>query len=305
MQHSQLRGSMTALITPFRDGKVDDKCYQDFVAWQIKEGTDAVIPCGTTGESPTLSHDEHHHVVELCIEVAKGKVPVIAGCGSNATEEAISLTHHAERAGADAALHVVPYYNKPTQEGLYQHFKAIHDATQLPILLYNVPARTVTSISIETQARLAALPRIVGVKDATGDIVRPVQTRLTCGADFIQLTGEDANILPFLAQGGHGCISVTSNIAPSLCKQLQQAWAKGDLATAQRINDLLSPLHAAMFCETSPGPVKYAASLMGLCRYELRLPLVPISKASEKIVEDALAQVGLLNSVEPRVRQAV
>ncbi len=292
----RLQGSIPALITPFADGKVDAKRYQDFVAWQIKEGSTGVVPCGTTGESPTLSHEEHHHVVELCLEVAKGKVPVIAGCGSNSTAEAISLTQHAEKAGADAALHIVPYYNKPTQEGIYQHFKAIHDATRMPIILYNVPGRTVANMSVATNGRLAELPRIVGIKDATGDIVRPVQTREACGADFVQLSGEDANILPFLVQGGRGCISVTANIAPRLCADLHKAWNAGDLATAQKINDLLTPLHDAMFCETSPGPVKYAASLLGLCRYEFRLPMVPISKANEKIVEDAMRKVGLLDA---------
>lgn len=296
LDRTKFQGSMTALITPFADGNVDAKRYQDFIAWQIKEGTDGVIPCGTTGESPTLSHEEHHRVIDLCIEVAKGKIPVIAGCGSNSTAEAVSLTQHAERAGADAALHIAPYYNKPTQEGLYQHFKAIHDATHLPIILYNVPSRTVVNISVATIARLAELPRIVGIKDATGDIVRPVQTRAACGTNFRQLTGEDANVLPFLVQGGHGCISVTSNIAPSLCSQLHKAWTKGDIATAQKINDVLTPLHDAMFCETSPGPVKYAASLLGLCRYELRLPMAPISKASEKIVEDALRNAGLMSA---------
>lgn len=304
MGQTRFHGSITALITPYADGKVDEKKYQEFIAWQIAEGTAAVVPCGTTGESPTLTQDEHHRVVELCIEVAKGKVPVIAGCGSNATAHAIDLTKHAERVGADAALHVVPYYNKPTQEGLYQHFKAIHDATNLPIVLYNVPGRTVANLGVATLARLATLPRIVGIKDATGDIVRPVQTRAACGADFIQLTGEDAIVLPFLAQGGHGCISVTSNIAPSLCAQLHQAWAKGDLAKAQSINDLLTPLHDAMFCETSPGPVKYAASLLGLCRYELRLPLAPIAKANEKIVEDAMRKVGLLEASGAKLKVA-
>jgi 4-hydroxy-tetrahydrodipicolinate synthase len=300
LDRTKLQGVVTALITPFADGKVDEKAYQDLVAWQIKQGADGVVPCGTTGESPTLSHDEHHRVVELCIEVAKGKILVIAGCGSNSTEEAIDLTKHAERAGADAALHVTPYYNKPTQEGLYQHFKAIHDATQLPIVLYNIPGRSVVNINTATMARLAELPRIVGVKDATGDIVRPVQTRLACGADFRQLSGEDANVLAFLAHGGHGRISVTSNIAPSLCSQLHRAWVKGDIATAQKLNDLLTPLHDAMFCETNPGPVKYAASLLGLCRYEFRLPLVPISKTNEKIVEDAMRKAGLLDSVSAK-----
>lgn len=302
LELTKFHGSMTALITPFADGKVDEKRFQDLVAWQIKEGTQAVIPCGTTGESPTLSHEEHHRVVELCIEVAKGKVPVIAGSGSNSTAEAISLTQHAERAGADAALVVTPYYNKPTQEGLYQHFKAIHDATHLPIIIYNIPGRSVINMSVDTMARLAQLPRIIGVKDATGDIVRPVHTRATCGMDFVQLTGEDANILPFLAQGGHGCISVTSNIAPRLCSDLHKAWAKGDIAAAQKINDTLTPLHDALFCETSPGPVKYAASLLGLCRYEFRLPLVPIGKANEKVVEEAMQKVGLLDNA---MRKAV
>jgi 4-hydroxy-tetrahydrodipicolinate synthase len=296
LERTKFQGSMTAILTPFANGKVDEKAYQDFVAWQIAQGTEGVIPCGTTGESPTLSHDEHHRVVELCIEAAKGKVPVIAGCGSNSTDEAISLTQHAERAGADAALHIMPYYNKPTQEGLYQHIKAIHDASSLPIILYNVPSRTVVDIKVETVARLAKLPRVFGIKDASGDIERPVQTRIACGDDFRQLTGEDANTLAFLAQGGHGCISVTANVAPALCAQLHRAWRKGDVAEAQRLNDILMPLHDAMFCETSPGPVKYAASLLGLCSYEFRLPLVPISKANEKIVEEALQRTGLLSS---------
>jgi 4-hydroxy-tetrahydrodipicolinate synthase len=302
MNLSRFSGSMTALITPMADGKVDEKRFQEFVKWQIDEGTDGVIPVGTTGESATLSHAEHERVIELCLEVAKGKVPVIAGCGSNSTDEAISLNRFAEKAGADATLQVVPYYNKPTQEGLYQHFKAIHDASGIPVILYNVPGRTVASLNNETVARLAELPRIIGIKDATGDITRPVKTRALCGDTFRQLTGEDGNVLAFLAVGGHGCISVTSNIAPGLCAQLHDAWAKGDLATAQMLNDKLMPLHDAMFCETSPGPVKYAASLLGLCRYELRLPMVAISKANEKIVEDALTQAGLLSATAKRQR---
>lgn len=296
MISTRIHGSVTALITPFIDGKIDEKRFQDFVKWQIDQGTHGLVPCGTTGESPTLTHEENHRVTELCLEVAKGKVPVIAGCGSNSTAEAISLTQHAEKAGADAALHVVPYYNKPTQEGIYQHYKAIHDATNLPILVYNIPGRSVVNVSVETMARLAELPRIIGAKDSSGDITRPVRTRLASGASFRQMSGDDPFALPFLAQGGHGCISVTSNIAPALCSQMHNAWTKGDVATAQKINDLLLPLHDAMFCETSPGPVKYAASLLGLCRYEYRLPLVPISKANEKIVEDALRHVGILTS---------
>ena len=296
MLNTRFHGSITALITPFADGKVDEKRFQDFVKWQIDQGTHGVVPCGTTGETPTLTSEEDDRVIQLCIEVAKGKVPVIAGCGSNATAEAIQHTRAAEKLGADAALHVTPYYNKPTQEGLFQHFKAVHDNSALPIIIYNIPGRSVVNMTVETMERLAELPRIVGVKDATGDILRPVRTRSTCGADFIQLTGEDGNVLAFLAQGGHGCISVTSNIAPALCAQLHNAWAKGDIKTAQKINDQLMPLHDALFCETSPGPVKYAASRLGLCRYEFRLPLVPISKASEAIVEEALQTVGLLNA---------
>ncbi|MFY9287361.1 MAG: 4-hydroxy-tetrahydrodipicolinate synthase [Alphaproteobacteria bacterium] len=293
MAKTQFHGSNTALITPFADGKVDEKRFQEFVQWQIDQGTHGLIPCGTTGESPTLTHEEHNRVVKLCIEVAKGKVPVMAGCGSNSTAEAISLTKHAEKDGADAALHVVPYYNKPTQEGMYQHYKAIHDATGLPIYIYNIPGRSVVNMSIETQQRLAELPRIVGVKDSSGDITRVVRTRSTCGETYIQLTGDDPVALPFLSEGGHGCISVTSNIAPALCAQMHNAWAKGDVATAQKINDQLMPLHDALFAETSPGPVKYAASLLGLCRYEFRLPLVPIAKANEKLVEEAMKKVGL------------
>lgn len=290
-------GSVTALITPFKNGKVDSKKFQEFVAWQIAQGTQGVVPCGTTGESPTLSHEEHRQVNELCIEVAKGKVPVIAGAGSNATAEAIALTQHAEKAGADAVLHVTPYYNKPTQAGLYAHFKAIHDNSNLPIFIYNIPPRSVISMTVETMAQLAALPRIVGVKDATNDLTRPVKTRLTCGADFIQFSGEDGTALAFLAQGGHGCISVTSNVAPALCAQMHAAWQKGDVKTAQQIQDKLMPLHDALFSETSPGPVKFAASLLGWGENSLRLPLVPVSKATEQNVEMALQAAGLL---EPR-----
>ena len=304
MPAPNFHSSITALITPFADGKVDERRFQDLVAKQIAQGTSALVPVGTTGESPTLSHEEHHRVVDLCIEVAKGNAPVMAGCGSNSTAEAISLTKHAEKSGADAALVVTPYYNKPTQEGLYQHFKAIHDASGLPIFIYNIPGRSVVNMSVETMTRLAELPRIVGVKDATNDITRVARTRALCGAEFIQLSGEDANILAFLAEGGHGCISVSSNVAPALCAQLHAAWRKGDLRAAQTLNDQLMPLHDALFCETSPGPVKYAASLLGLCRYELRLPLVPIAKTSEKVVEDALKKVGLLAAAVTPAKRA-
>ncbi len=287
------KGSITALLTPFKGGKVDEKAYQSFVDWQIKEGTHGLVPCGTTGESPTLTHDEHHRVVELCIEVAKGRAFVIAGAGSNSTDEAISLTQHAKRAGADAALHVTPYYNKPTQEGLYRHYMAIADAVDLPIIIYNIPARSIINMTTETMAKLAKHPNIVGVKDATADLVRPVKTRLAIDADFCQLSGEDATAIPFLAQGGHGCISVTSNVAPRLCADLQNAWAAGNYDAAYKINDLLMPLHDAMFIESSPGPVKYAAGLMGLCSDELRLPLCEIADSSKAAVRAALKHVGL------------
>jgi len=289
------KGSITALITPFRNGKVDEKAFQSFVDWQIAEGTDALVPCGTTGESPTLSHDEHHRVVDLCIEAARGRVPVIAGAGSNSTEEAISLTRHAKQAGASAALHVVPYYNKPTQEGMYQHFKAINDAIDLPIIIYNIPGRVVVDMSLDTMARLAKLTNIVGVKDSTDKLSRVVRTRLVAGDKFCQLTGEDANVVGFLAMGGHGAISVTANIAPGLCAKLHDAWAARDLDTVGSIRDRLAQLNDDLFCETNPAPVKYAASLLGRCAGDLRLPMVEIAEASKQKVQGAMRSAGLLN----------
>ncbi|MDH3229634.1 MAG: 4-hydroxy-tetrahydrodipicolinate synthase [Alphaproteobacteria bacterium] len=288
-------GSITALITPFRDGKLDDKAFQEIVNWQIQEGSDGLVPVGTTGESPTLSHDEHKRVVALCLEVAKDKVPVIAGAGSNSTAEAIDLTRHAQEAGADAALIVTPYYNKPTQEGLYRHYEAIAAAVDIPIIIYNIPGRSIVDMSVDTMARLARLPNIVGVKDATADLARPLATRTTIGADFCQLSGEDATVGAFLAQGGHGCISVTSNVAPRLCSDLHKAWQARDYDGFAEIRDRLMPLHAALFCESSPGPVKYAASLLGKCTAETRLPLAPITDASRARVDQAMRSVGLLN----------
>ncbi|PKU23091.1 4-hydroxy-tetrahydrodipicolinate synthase [Telmatospirillum siberiense] len=288
------KGSITALITPFRDGRLDEAGFQSFVEWQIAEGTDGFVPCGTTGESPTLSHEEHHRVVELCVEVAKGKVPVIAGAGSNSTAEAIDLARHAKKAGADAALVVTPYYNKPTQEGLYQHFKAINDAVDIPIIIYNIPGRSVVDMSVETMARLAKLANIVGVKDATNDIIRPLRTRLAIGSQFCQLSGEDANAVAFLAQGGVGCISVTSNVAPRLCARLQDAWAAGDYATVYDLRDKLMPLHDSMFSETNPAPVKYGVSLLGKSDGTLRLPLVEISEANKQKVKSAMQALGLI-----------
>ncbi len=288
-------GSICALITPFLNSAVDEKSYQDFIEWQIGQGTEGVVPCGTTGESPTLSHDEHMRVVEICIAVAKGRVPVIAGTGSNSTEEAISLIRHAKESGADGALVVTPYYNKPTQEGLYQHFKALNDAADIPIIIYNMPARSVVDMSIETMARLAKLPNIVGVKDATADVARATRQKLAMGAEFCQLSGEDVTQIGFLAQGGHGCISVTANVAPKAMSDMHKAWRAGDVATAQSINDRLMPLHVDLFCETSPGPVKYAASLLDKCSTEMRLPMCEIADASKAKVKVAMRSAGLLN----------
>lgn len=289
------KGSITALITPFTNGTVDDDAFQSFVEWQIAEGVHGIVPCGTTGESPTLTHDEHMKVTEMCIEASAGRVPVIAGAGSNSTDEAIGLAQHAKQAGADAVLVVTPYYNKPTQEGLYQHFKAVHDASDIPVIIYNIPGRSIVDMSVETMARLAELPNIVGVKDSTADLTRPIQTRLAIGSEFSQLSGEDGTAVPFLAAGGHGCISVTSNIAPNLCAQMHEAWQNRDIETAMAIQDRLMPLHKAMFCESSPGPVKYAAKLLGKCSNEVRLPLCEIADSSKKAVEDALHSIGLLN----------
>jgi len=288
------KGSITAIVTPFRDGGLDEKAFQALAAWQIAEGSHGLVPCGTTGESPTLSHAEHHRVVELCVEVAKGKVPVIAGAGSNSTDEAIDLARHAQKAGADAVLVVAPYYNKPTQEGLFRHYEAIAKAVDLPIIVYNIPARSVVDISVETMARMAKIPNIVGVKDATADLTRPLKTRVALGERFCQLSGEDATATAFLAMGGVGCISVTANVAPKLCSQMQEAWAKGDLETCFAIRDRLMPLHDAMFCETNPAPAKYAVSLLGRCLPTVRLPLVELSDGAKKKVEAAVKGLGLI-----------
>lgn len=287
-------GSIVALVTPFRNGALDEDAFQRLVERHLAEGTDGFVPVGTTGESPTLSHAEHERVVELCVEAVAGRRPVIAGTGSNSTEEAISLTRHAKQAGADAALVVTPYYNKPTQEGLFAHYRAIHDAVDLPIIIYNIPGRSAVEMSVETMARLARLPNIVGVKDSTADIMRPLLTHAACGAEFCQLSGEDGNIVAFLAHGGHGCISVTANVAPGLCAALHQAWRGGRPDEALAIHRRLLPLHKALFCETSPAPAKYALSRLGLCAPELRLPLVELGERSRQQVDAALAQVGLV-----------
>lgn len=288
------QGIFTALITPLSSGEVDEKAFADFVEWQIAEGVHGLVPCGTTGESPTLSHGEHMRVTELCVEVAKGRVPVMAGTGSNSTQEAIVLTRHAQEAGADAALVVSPYYNKPTQEGLYQHFKAVADCVDIPIFIYNIPGRSVVNLTDDTLARLAEIPNIAGVKDATGDLTRPVTLRHKVGKGFIQLSGEDMTAVGFNASGGVGCISVTANIAPKACAQVQEACLNGDYATALDLQNALVPLHNALFAETSPGPVKYAAHLMGKCTAEWRLPLVPPAAANQKNLRHILSAMELI-----------
>jgi 4-hydroxy-tetrahydrodipicolinate synthase len=289
------RGSFTALITPFRDGAVDAKAFQDLCAWQIAEGTHGLVPVGTTGESPTLSHAEHKRVVELCVEVARGKVPVMAGCGSNSTEEAIDFSRHAAKAGADALLHVCPYYNRPSQDGLYRHFASIAAAVDLPIFLYNIPGRSAVDLSVDTMGRLAKIPNIVGVKDAAGSVGRATEQRLACGKDFIQLSGDDGIALGFAAHGSVGCISVTSNVAPRLCSDFQNALLAGDYVKARALNDRLMSLHKALFVEASPAPVKYAASLLGKSSDEVRLPLAPASESARVIVREAMVGVGLIN----------
>jgi 4-hydroxy-tetrahydrodipicolinate synthase len=288
-------GSIPALITPFANGAVDEKSFQAFCEWQIAEGSSGLVPCGTTGESPTLSHDEHKRVVELCIEATAGRVPVIAGTGSNNTAEAVDLSQHAHKAGADAVLVVTPYYNKPTQAGLYAHYKAIHDAIDIPIIIYNIPGRSVVNMSIETMNNLAQLPNIVGVKDATSNLERVSATRMLLGSGFCQLSGEDSIALALRAHGGHGCISVTANVAPRLLAEMHAACDAGDYETALAIQDRLLPLHIALFAETSPGPVKYGASLLGKASAEMRLPMVEIGDGTKERVEVGMKSAGLLN----------
>jgi 4-hydroxy-tetrahydrodipicolinate synthase len=292
---TNFRGSFTALVTPFKDDAVDQGAFRDLVEWQIAEGTNGLVPVGTTGESPTLSHDEHKQVVEWCIDQVKGRVPVIAGAGSNSTREAIELSRHAEEAGADAVLVVTPYYNKPTQEGLYQHFKAINDAIGIPIIIYNIPARSVIDMSVDTMKRLFELRNIAGVKDATANVVRVSQQRAVVGEGFNQLSGEDATALGFMAHGGHGCISVTSNVAPRLCAEFQSACLRGDYATALKLQDKLMPLHQNLFIETNPAPAKYALSVLGKIAETVRLPMVPLAEKSKAAVRDAMVHAGLIN----------
>src|SRR5881275_3768228 len=292
---TKFRGSFTALVTPFKNGSLDEAAFRSLVNWQMAEGTHGLVPVGTTGESPTVSHDEHKRVVEWCIDEARGRVPVIAGAGSNSTKEAIELAQHAEQAGANAVLVVTPYYNKPTQEGMYQHFKAINDAIGIPIIIYNIPPRSVIDMSVDTMKRLFELKNIAGVKDATANMARVSQQRAACGPDFNQLSGEDITALGFNAHGGHGCISVTSNVAPRLCSEFQAACRKGDYATALKLQDKLAPLHINLFIETSPAPVKYAMSLIGKCSETVRLPMVPASEKAQAAVREAMVHAGLIN----------
>ncbi len=290
------KGSYTALITPFRNGVVDEDAFTRFVEWQLSEGTHGLVPVGTTGESPTLTHKEHKRVVELAVRTAAGRVPVIAGAGSNSTSEAVDFAKHAESAGASGLLVVTPYYNKPTQEGLYQHFKAVNDAIGIPIIIYNIPGRSVIDMSVATMTRLFELPNIAGVKDATANMARVSQQRATMGPDFNQLSGEDATALGFMAHGGQGCISVTSNVAPRLCAEFQNACLAGDFAKALQLQDRLMPLHDTLFLETNPSPAKYALWRLGFCEAEARLPLVPLQDATKKAVEKAMIKAGLITA---------
>ena len=290
-----LRGSITALITPMRDGVVDEKAFASFVEWQIGQGTHGLVPVGTTGESPTVSHDEHHRIVQVCIEVANGRVPVVAGAGSNSTAEAVSLAQHAEKSGASAVLSVVPYYNKPNQEGLFQHFSAVAKAVGIPVILYSVPGRTTVDLTVDTIARLhEAHSNIIGVKDATGSMERATMQRVKLGKDFILLSGDDSTALGFNAHGGHGCISVTSNVAPRLCAQMQELSLAGDFVGAREINDKLAFLHKDLFMEPNPSPAKYVGNRLNLCANEMRLPLVPVSKATEDAMDFAMRHAGLI-----------
>ena len=288
-------GSFVALITPFKEQKIDEKKFQELIEWQINQGTNGLVPCGTTGESPTLSHEEHERVIDLTLEVSKGRVPVIAGTGSNSTEEAIRLTAHAEKAGANSVLVVMPYYNKPTQAGMYSHFKAINDSTNIPIFIYNIPGRSVVDMSIETMVELAKLPNIIGVKDASNDPTRPTNLRIALdGLEFTQFSGEDPSQLGFMAAGGEGIISVTANVAPQLMSNFHNEWKNGKINEARNIQERLMPLHNALFLETSPAPVKYAASLLGVCSSEVRLPLVEPLQETKNKLRDSLEKLQLI-----------
>jgi 4-hydroxy-tetrahydrodipicolinate synthase len=295
-KRAKFHGSMPALVTPFKDGKIDELAFRALIDWQITSGSHGVVPVGTTGESPTLSNDEHRRLVAICTDEARGRVPVIAGAGSNNTSEAVELARHAEKAGADAALVVTPYYNKPTQEGLYEHFRAISDAIGIPIIIYNIPARSAVDMSVDTMKRLYELKNIVGVKDATADVGRISRQRHAMGSDFIQLSGEDMTALACMAAGAHGCISVVANVAPALCAELMECALRGDFAHALRIQDRLTLLHAAIFAEPGLCGAKYALSLLGQARNEMRLPMTPVSAQTEALIRRAMVHAGVLNA---------
>ena len=288
------QGSIPALITPFKNGNIDYESFYKIIEWSLSEGSHGFVPCGTTGESPTLSHQEHIKVVDECVRIVDKRVPVIAGTGSNNTVEAIEFTNHAEKSGADAALVVTPYYNKPTQEGLQAHFKKIAESTSLPIIIYNIPGRSIVDMTIDTMSVLSKISNIVGVKDATNDLFRPLLTQTKIQKDFCYLSGEDGTALAYLAQGGQGCISVTANIAPKLCSDMQNLWRERKINLAQDINVKLSKIHHVLFIESSPGPVKYAAELLNLCSAETRLPLVPIKDSTKALVKECLVEIGLI-----------
>ena len=292
------KGSIVALVTPFKDSNLDEESFVSIIHYHLKNGTNGLVPGGTTGESPTISHDEHRKIIEICVKESNGKIPVIAGTGSNSTDEAVALTKFAEKAGADAALVVTPYYNKPTQEGLYHHYKAINDNCGIPIIIYNIPPRSVVDMSVDTMARLFELKNIIGVKDATANLDRVTQQKNKMGDKFVQLSGEDGTALEFNLRGGNGCISVTANIAPKLCSEFQEAsLAKNNnnlISKAKQINEKLLPLHNSLFIESNPSGVKYGASLLGLCSEEVRLPLVKTTAPTKKIVKSAMSRAGLL-----------
>lgn len=297
-------GSIVALVTPFKKGKVDFDAFQRLVEWHVQSGTHGLVPCGTTGETPTISHPEHRSLIKACIEAADGRVPVIAGAGSNSTEEALDLARFAEKAGADGILTVTPYYNKPTQEGMYQHFKAINNAIGIPMILYNVPGRTGVEISVETVARLAALKNVKGIKDASVDLARPLQMRVAIGDDFALLSGEDATVAAYLAQGGHGCISVTANVAPRACADLHNYWRKKDWKNFERVRDRLSPLHKNLFLEPNPCPAKYCLARLGKISEELRLPLLPVSAATRQKLDEAMEYAGVFKVAKGKLKKA-
>jgi 4-hydroxy-tetrahydrodipicolinate synthase len=303
MAKKKFHGSIVALVTPFKKGKVDYDAFQHLVEWHVASGTHGLVPCGTTGETPTLSSDEHKKLITACVEAARGRVPVIAGAGSNATDKTIDLAKSAEKSGAEGILVVTPYYNKPTQEGLYQHYKAVNDAQGLPIILYNVPGRTGVELSVDTTVRLAGLKRVVGIKDASVDLSRPLQMRHALGDDFILLSGEDATVAAYLAQGGHGCISVTANVAPKICAELHNAWAKKDWKAFERVRDILLPLHRDLFAEPNPAPGKYCVSKLGKCNDELRLPLLSVTPGTRSKLDAAMEHAGLYKIARKKLKK--